>query len=509
MTPHEIEARWRAVSELSSVITSHRSLASLMQDLASRLRSLLNFTYLSLVLHDEQRGAMRLHVMEGGGSWLTSRPADEGFYMGIDDSVSGWVWREQRPIVIAELRDDRQFSRALLDVLVGLGVRSFCSLPLTTVHRRLGALNLGNARAHTYDPDDLDLALVVACHVAVAIDNALHAEELQAERARLEAIVANVPGVVWEVVGDPAEPTQQTTFVSRHPHALFGYSPEQWRQAFWTSILHPADRATTAHALRRTFASGEPGAHKFRVTDATGAIRWAEAFVTPTLDATGMPLGLRGVTVDITALHQAELERQHREQLVHEGRLAERARIARDLHDSFVQDVVGCSLQLEGMVRVQLDDGPARAELSRVLDRLDRAVDRARLAIAALHESAVNDRDLAVELRQVADELQNAYPVMCSMAARGAAWPVRAKLRPQVLALARDVLDFAFASPGAQLVEVTVDYGDAALRIAIRDDGRGGDALPADLEQRAGAIGAELAVRSSDAGTVRELIVPR
>jgi PAS domain S-box-containing protein len=510
VTPDGIEARWRAVSELSTVITSHRSLASLMQDLAARLPLLLNFGYLSLVLHDERRDAMRLHVMEGGGSWLARRPADEGYFMSVDESISGRVWRTQHPIVIGDLRDETRFSPEIIDILTSVGVRSFCSLPLTTVHRRLGALNLGNVQACAYDPDQLELPLVVACHIAVAIDNALHAEELQAERARLEAIVANVPGVVWEVTGDPTEPTQQTTFVSRHPHALFGYAPEQWRASFWTSILHPGDRDTAARALRATFESAQPGAHKFRVVDATGAIRWAEAFVTPTLDAGRVPRGLRGVTVDITAQRQAELERQHQEQRIHEGRLAERARIARDLHDSFVQDVVGCSLQLEGLARAQLADGPARDELSRVLDRLDRAVDHARVAVAALHASASEHRELALELSQLADELQNAYAVVFSATTLGTPWPVRARLRAPLAALACDALRHAFAQPAAHRIDLTIDHGEDALRITIVDDGHrhGDDGVPPSLHLQAAAIGARLAIRRGDR-RILELTVPR
>lgn len=509
MTPEGIEARWRAVSELSTVITSHRSLASLMQDLASRLPLLLNFTYLSLVLYDEPRGAMRLHVMEGGGSWFARRPASDGYYMSIDESISGLVWREQRSIVIDELRDETRFSPEIIEILTAVGVRSFCSLPLTTVHRRLGALNLGNAGPSAYDPDDLELPLVVACHVAVAIDNALHAEELQAERARLEAIVANVPGVVWEVTGDPTEPTQQTTFVSRHPHALFGYAPEQWRESFWTSIVHPGDREATAGALREIFDSSQPGAHKFRVVDMAGAIRWAEAFVTPTVDAGQRPSGLRGVTVDITAQHHAELERQHQERLVHEGRLAERARIARDLHDSFVQDVVGCSLQLEGLVRARLGEGPARNELSRLLDRLDRAVDRARVAVAELHASASEQLDLARELRQLADELQNLYPVVFTSHLRGEPWSPRAKRRAPLTALARAVLSQAFAHPGVRRIELALDYDDDALRIAITGDGHGDASVPPCLQEQADALDAQLTVRAGDAGRVLELTVPR
>jgi formate hydrogenlyase transcriptional activator len=76
------------------------------------------------------------------------------------------------------------------------GVHSCCILPLTTAHRRLGAVGFGYARPHNYFEADVEFLGQVARQIAVAVDNVLaHQEacELQAalaeERDRLRLLL--------------------------------------------------------------------------------------------------------------------------------------------------------------------------------------------------------------------------------------------------------------------------------------------------------------------------------
>ena len=64
--------------------------------------------------------------------------------------------------------------------------------------------------------------------------------ELENQRRRLNDIVANVPGIVWEAWGEPDAPTQRIDFVSDYVEAMLGYSVEEWLRTpnFWLSIVH-------------------------------------------------------------------------------------------------------------------------------------------------------------------------------------------------------------------------------------------------------------------------------
>ena len=57
------------------------------------------------------------------------------------------------------------------------GIHSFCALPLTTAHRRLGAMGFGSKISGHYNDSDPSFLSLVARQVAVAVDNTLAHEE--------------------------------------------------------------------------------------------------------------------------------------------------------------------------------------------------------------------------------------------------------------------------------------------------------------------------------------------
>jgi len=183
--------QYATLLEVSRAIAAHQSLAELFQDLGRRLHTVLNFNYLSLILHDPVHEVMRLHTLHFDGV-PTIQP---GMEFGMDDSPSAEVWRTQAPLTIGDAERETRFQRAMR-VLHDNALRSFCSLPLTTARRKLGTLNLGNSRPNAYQLSALSILQLVASQVAVAVENVLNYEDAQAfqqqvirERDRLKLLL--------------------------------------------------------------------------------------------------------------------------------------------------------------------------------------------------------------------------------------------------------------------------------------------------------------------------------
>ena len=134
--------------------------------------------------------------------------------------------------------------------------------------------------------------------------------ELELHRRRIEDIVAHVPGVVWEAWGKPDAANQRIDFVSSHVEKMLGYSEEEWLSTpnFWLSIVHPDDKERAAAEAAAIFASGKGGTSRFRWMHKDGREVWVEAQSIVVCDESG-PVGMRGVTMDITAAVKAEIER--------------------------------------------------------------------------------------------------------------------------------------------------------------------------------------------------------
>jgi len=175
-------AKYVALMEVSSVIASHGDLAELFDKLAECLHQLLGFHFLMVALHDEGRSVMRLHVLR---SWRKQVDA-KGREFPVEGSPSGEAWTTQAPRNCKSIEELRRYP-LVFELLAEHGVASFCSLPLTTAQRRMGAIAFGRSTEGGYSDEELEFGKLVASQVAVALDNALHYEEslaLQQELAR-------------------------------------------------------------------------------------------------------------------------------------------------------------------------------------------------------------------------------------------------------------------------------------------------------------------------------------
>ena len=186
--------QYQALLEVSQSVASHRDLSALFRNLVLRLPRVVSFDSLWLVLHDSARNRMRLHVLEGSaregveeGAWPLDRPMEE--------SPSALVFGTQEPLVVLDLAEDPRYPKAFR-LLLDNGVHSCCILPLTTAHRRLGAVGFGYARPHSYAEADIEFLGQVARQIAVAVDNTLVHQEacelhaaLAEERDRLRLLL--------------------------------------------------------------------------------------------------------------------------------------------------------------------------------------------------------------------------------------------------------------------------------------------------------------------------------
>jgi formate hydrogenlyase transcriptional activator len=102
----------------------------------------------------------------------------------MGETPSGWVWETQQPFILDDTEEETRYPE-LLQILRENGVRSFCSVPLTTAQRRLGVLSFGRTTPHHYAEVEIAFIQQVARQVAVAVDNALNLERAQAYQRQL------------------------------------------------------------------------------------------------------------------------------------------------------------------------------------------------------------------------------------------------------------------------------------------------------------------------------------
>jgi len=204
-----------------------------------------------------------------------------------------------------------------------------------------------------------------------------------------------------------------------------------------------------------------------------------------------------------------------------EERLAERTRIAQELHDTLLQGFVSASMQVHVAADSLPPDARAKPILTRALDLMRQVIDEGRDAVRGLRSPVGTARDLEDSFSGIQKEIApQGDSVDFRIIVHGDRRPLHPGLRDEVYRIGREALINAFRHARAKSIEVELKYSARRLRIVVRDDGRGiepavlqsgreGHWGLAGMRERARRIGGRLRLASApSAGTLVELSVP-
>ena len=198
----------------------------------------------------------------------------------------------------------------------------------------------------------------------------------------------------------------------------------------------------------------------------------------------------------------------------------ERARIARELHDTLLQGFLGASLVLHDAVEHMPADSPSKSALSRALQLMYRVIDEGRVALQGLRSSRVSFANLEQALSEVGDEFTRGHGVRFRTLVMGKPKALKPEIEEQVYLIAREALVNAFHHSGATSIEAEVEYLSGRVRVVVRDNGRGIDPEVQQfgrdehwglvgMRERAAGIGARFRIWSGPGtGTEIEICVP-
>jgi len=210
-----------------------------------------------------------------------------------------------------------------------------------------------------------------------------------------------------------------------------------------------------------------------------------------------------------------------------EGRVDERTRVARELHDTLLQSFQASLLVMQS-ARNLLSRRPEQAgeTLDNAIDMASDAITEGRDAIQDLRLQPAVQSDLARLLTATGQELAHSpdttgNPVIFEVTIEGERRDLDPILEDEVYRIGREVLRNAFRHAHASRIEVEIRYDGRLLRVRIRDDGKGIDpqvleagareghwGLPG-MRERAKKIGARMVIWSeAGAGTEVDLTVP-
>jgi signal transduction histidine kinase/ligand-binding sensor domain-containing protein len=271
-----------------------------------------------------------------------------------------------------------------------------------------------------------------------------------------------------------------------------------------------------------------PGQYTFRVTAANDDGVWNDTgtsmrfTILPTFYQTRWFAGLvvlasMALLFALYKIRMRQVAAQVRGRL--EARLAERERIARDLHDTLLQGVQGLIWNFQAATHRISAEEPARHLLEESLDRADKLLEQGRDKVKGLRPVAMTD--LAQALAAECEQVGLGHAAKARVSVQGTRRELHPIVREEGFLIAREALSNAFRHARAGNIEAEVTFTDTALHVRVRDDGAGISHSVLDaggtpghfgligMRERATKLGAHLEVWSRPgAGTEIDLRVP-
>jgi signal transduction histidine kinase/ligand-binding sensor domain-containing protein len=245
--------------------------------------------------------------------------------------------------------------------------------------------------------------------------------------------------------------------------------------------LEPFDRTWIDAGSRRTayYTNIPPGRYRFHVLASTDGVTWSQSaaevalVIAPHYYQTWWFYSLVALLIALLGW-QLYLYRLRQVELRFDAVLAERGRIAREIHDTLAQDIVAISVQLDLVARLMtLSVDKAKAQLVTTRDLVRKSLAEARSSIWDLRSQPTTGGDLPTRIRDVTRQVAGDSPLKLNLLITGTYRPSSRDLEDELLRIAQEAVTNAVRHAGAQTIDVSLSYHADGVDLCVHDDGRG------------------------------------
>jgi PAS domain S-box-containing protein len=157
--------------------------------------------------------------------------------------------------------------------------------------------------------------------------------------------------------------------------------------------------------------------------------------------------------------------------------VAERNRMARDIHDTLAQGFTGVIVQLEAAADATSRELPAEAarHAERALTLARESLREARRSVRALRPQDIVDRGFAAAVEALVRKMTAGTPVVAAFAIAGKPRTLRAEYEDNLLRVTQEVLTNVLRHSGATRFDARVTYLRDGVSLDLRDNGCGFD----------------------------------
>jgi PAS domain S-box-containing protein len=304
--------RYEAVLRLSEALSQCRDPEDLTTILSEELPEFLTFLQFYIVVYKENSDEVEWAVVGQEKSLITAYAN-----VPVQERPSWQAYKTQEPFHIRDWDTDARVPAQLRKGVADLGLDPgpLVFVPLTTPHRRLGALGMSGPLGTAYTSEDVSFLQLIGRVVALRISDSFNLQQAEAARLELERqnerlqraerelreVIETMPCLAWSATADG-----NAEFFNRRWLDYAGLTADQARGTGWTAAIHPNDLNGLVDYWQQTLASGRPGELEARLRRVDGEYRWFLFRATPSFDENGKVVKWFGTNTDIEERKVAE-----------------------------------------------------------------------------------------------------------------------------------------------------------------------------------------------------------
>lgn len=514
----ENEKRLSALNQISSIVSQSLELNQVLNNAISSVIDVMQVDVVLIYLLDEKSTELTLAAHWG---------VLEEFARGVDklkvgEGFNGRVAESGDPLFVEDASQDARLTREVVSIHE---VRSALIVPLTAQGKVNGTLAVAMHSHRRFQPEEIELLTAIGNQIGVSVENAhlyeeqqVIAQQLRLSEERYRGLFENSSEAIFvcSTIG-------RIISVNRACEQLTGYTEGELS----TTTIYELFSGLSQDKVRQVFseeferiAVGEVG--ELRLIRKDGS----EAFIelkASSLVRGNEVIGLQAIARDVTEEKQLQQNMEYYITQITRAQEDERLRISRELHDDTAQVLASLSRELNSLISKErgLPDSTIQ-NLEKLNNMADSALQGVRRFSQDLRPSILDDLGLLPALYWLVADLEEHKGLTTKLSVAGKQHRLAPEKELTVFRIAQQALSNVRRHSQASAVEMTVDFGDDALTMIIRDNGQGfgmpqrtsdlalsGKLGIIGMRERARLIGGTIIVQSEEsAGTTVTLRIP-
>ena len=467
VTLEKNEQRLSSLIAISAIITQSMEFRDVLNLTADKILGVMDADAILMFLLAEDAAELVMELYKG----VSANFVAETKRIKVGEGFNGTVAATGEPLIIEDVTTSPLLSKK---AVILEGFRSQLIVPLKSKAKVIGTLCVAKRRAATFDRDDMELLSSIGNHIGANLENArLYRDmkramsQLQQSEERYRDLFENATDAIWVHDFD-----NNTLAVNKACEKVTGYSYGELMGMSVCQLMSPTGKSRVFE-IEGKLVRGETVDSRLEaeLTTKEGAKAILEV-TTSLIVHEGQPTGFQHAARDVTETREMQESLRYYLQQVTRAQEEERKRIARELHDETLQNLIVISRQLE---KITSSDAlwEESHEVVRGLKRqIEKAANEMRRFSHDLRPSVLDDLGLLPALELLVDDLET-NGINAVFKVSGVARRLRPEVETMLFRIAQEAVRNIWRHAQATGAELLVEFNDSSLRMSITDNGIG------------------------------------